>query len=87
MSEIEYSHGISSYPITQVSEKPTNKTVISNDRYPSCNSEIVESRYPSNDSHHSVKKKSPAEKILQENQIGLPRANDRERSEGINKIP
>ena len=56
-SETEYNHRISSSPITQTPKKPTNKTVISKDRYPSPNLEIVESSYPSSNLLNSAKKK------------------------------
>ena len=61
-------------------EQPTDKTFISKDRYPSSNSEIVESIYFSNNSHHSVNKKSPAEMNLQENQTNFAKANDGEKN-------
>ena len=45
--ETEYNHRISSSPITEALEKPTNKTVISKNRDPSPNLEIAESNYSS----------------------------------------
>ena len=78
--EIEYSHRTSSSPITEAPEKPTNNTVISKDRDPSPNLEIAESSYPSSDLHNSVKKRSPAEKNLQESQIGLRNVKEREKN-------
>ena len=78
--ETEYNHRASSFPITEAPEKPTNKTVISKDRDPSLNLEIAESSYPSSDLQNSVKRKSPAEKNLQESQIGLRNAKEREKN-------
>ena len=54
--EAEYNHRTTFSPITQAPEKPTNKTVISKDRDPSPNLEIVESSYPSSNLLNSVKK-------------------------------
>ena len=56
------------------------QTVISKDRDPSPNLEIVESSYPSSNLHTSVEKKSPAEKNLQESQIGLRNVKEREKN-------
>ena len=78
--ETEYNHRKSFSPITQAPEKPTNKTVISKDRDPSPNLEIVESSYPSINLHNSLKKRIPAEKNLQESQIGLRNAKEREKN-------
>ena len=78
--ETEYNHRTSSSPITEAPEKPTNKTVISKDRDPSPNLEIAESSYPSSNLHNSVKKRIPAEKNLQESQIGLCNAKEREKN-------
>ena len=58
-SETEYNHKTSSSPITQVPEKPRNKTVISKDRDPIPNLEIVESSYSCSNLHNSVEKKEP----------------------------
>ena len=55
-SGTEYNHRTRSSPLTQVHEKPTNKTVIPKDIYPSSNLEIVESVYPSSNSNRIVKK-------------------------------
>ena len=63
MRETEYNHRTSSSPITEVPEKPTNKTVISKDRDPSPNLEIAESSYPSTNLHNSVKKGAPLKRI------------------------
>ena len=58
-SETEYNHKTSSSPITQVPEKPRNKTVISKDRDPIPNLEIVESSYSCSNLHNNVEKKEP----------------------------
>ena len=78
--ETEYNHRTSSSPITEAPERPTKKTGISKDRDPSPNLEIAESSYPSSDLHNSAKKRSPAEKSLQESQIGLRNAKEREKN-------
>ena len=66
--------------MVQVTEKPTKKTVILKDRYPSSNLENVESSKLSGNSHHSAKTKSPVENNLQENQIVLPNTKETEKN-------
>ena len=49
--------------MTQLPEKPTNKTVISKGRDPSPNLEIVESSYHPSNLHNIVKKGVPLKRI------------------------
>lgn len=83
-SETKHNQIKSSSAMTQVPEKPTKKTIVSTDRYPSFNWVIVASTYPFNNSHHIINKKATAEKNFQENQIGLCNANNRK--ENVNEL-